>query len=73
MRPNIVTTQFRGLTDLTVLAKVKEGFVEGGFDGYTYLKRLEVVLRTLNAVRLASSESWCSPTPIRPVLRRHKT
>ena len=63
MRPNIVTTQFRGLTDLTVLAKVKEGFVEGGFDGYTYLKRLEVVLRTLNAVRLASSESTLQLSP----------
>lgn len=64
MRPNIVTTQLRGLTDLTVLAPVKEGFVEGSADNHTYLKRLEAALRTLNVARLVSSEGpHSSPFP----------
>ncbi len=63
MRPNIVTAQLRGLTDLTVLAAVKEGFVEGAADNLSYLKRLDAVLRTLNAARLASSESVLQPSP----------
>lgn len=50
-------TQLQGVTDLTVLARIKEGAVPGAFNVMPYVERLRRVLRTLNTVRQASRES----------------
>ncbi len=45
-------TQLGGSAELTLLAHVKPGFVEGTFGTHTYAYRLEALLKTLNAMRL---------------------
>lgn len=42
-------------TELTLLAPIRRGFIEG-VDGRTYLGRLQVLLRTLNAAVLSAPE-----------------
>jgi len=56
-------TSLQGVTDLTVLAKVKPGFVEGAFDPVTQLSRLQNVLNALNVMRRTSREVLLHPSP----------
>ncbi len=62
MRANILSTQLGGIANLALLAPVKAGFVEG-FETVTYARRLETLLKTLNAIRLASRESSLTKSP----------
>ena len=55
MEEQTKTRQLQGITDLTLLAPIKRGFIDG-IDSRTYLSRLKVLLRTLNAARLSSRE-----------------
>jgi deferrochelatase/peroxidase EfeB len=60
--PGYRTTQLQGISDLTVLANVKPGFVPDAFERETLAERLKRVLTTLNAVRQAR-ESSLRPSP----------
>jgi Dyp-type peroxidase family len=62
MRANILSTQLGGIANLALIAPVKPGFVEG-FETVTYARRLETLLKTLNAIRLASRESSLTKSP----------
>jgi Dyp-type peroxidase family len=62
MRPNTQSTQIGGIASLALLAPVKPGFVEA-FETVTYVRRLDMLLRTLNAMRLASRESALTKSP----------
>lgn len=50
------STQLAGVADLALIAPVKPGVVPGA-EGFTYAKRLQLLLRTVNAIRNASRES----------------
>lgn len=63
MRRDYAQTQLQGITDLTVIAKINDGFVEGAFDPCTYVERLRRLLAVLNAVRVNSRESAPYPSP----------
>lgn len=63
MRADYKTTGLQGITDLTVLARVKTGFVPDAFNTVTYADRLTRVLRLLNSVRQASREASLQPSP----------
>jgi Dyp-type peroxidase family len=56
MPVNFSSTELGGITNLALLATIKEGFVDG-LDTCSYVKRLELVLKTLNALALASREA----------------
>ena len=60
----IGASRFKGGAEdhLALLAPVKPGFVEG-FESVTYARRLEAVLKTLNAIRLATRESSLAAKP----------
>ena len=57
-------TALGGITDLTVLARIKPGFC-AGFETISHVERLQRVLKLLNALRQASRES---PTALPPGL-----
>jgi hypothetical protein len=63
MRPDYKTTHLAGITDLTVLARIKDGFVEGPFETETHVERLRRVLAVLNTFRQASREASLQPSP----------
>ena len=69
MRPNMLSTQLGGIANLALLAEIRPGFVEG-FETVTYHKRLELLLRTLNAIRLASRESALAKSPFPDLIGR---
>ena len=48
--------QLAGVADLALIAPVKPGVVPGA-EGFTYAKRLQLLLRTVNAIRSASRET----------------
>ena len=54
--PRTADVQLGGITDLNLIADVKQGFVDA-FETITYLDRLRRVLKTLNGLRLSSRES----------------
>lgn len=56
------STQLGGITNLTVLATVREGFVEG-FESQTHVQRLQMVLRTLNGIRQTVREATTQASP----------
>jgi deferrochelatase/peroxidase EfeB len=58
--PGYSSTQLQGISDLTVLATVKRGFVPGAFERETFAERLRRVLTALNLTRQA--REW-SPLP----------
>jgi len=62
MRPKMSSTQLGGIANLALLAPVRPGFVEG-FETVTYARRLELLLKTLNAIRLASREASLATNP----------
>ena len=69
MRPNMLSTQLGGIANLALLAEIRPGFIEG-FETVTYHKRLELLLRTLNAIRLASRESALAKSPFPDLIGR---
>ncbi|MEY4415531.1 MAG: hypothetical protein RIQ53_2824 [Pseudomonadota bacterium] len=58
-------TQLHGITDLTVLAELKPGLIDGIFDSRSPVWRLRRVLALLDAARHAARESdaWPGPLP----------
>ena len=58
------STQLAGVADLALMAPVKPGFVPGA-EGFTHAQRLKLLLRTVNAIRLAGRETplFDSPFP----------
>lgn len=66
------TTQLQGITDLTVLARVRTGFVPGAFNTVTYAHRLNTVLRVLNGVRQASREAALQRSPFADSIGRFR-
>lgn len=69
MRSNTWSTQLGGIADLALMAVVRPGFVEG-FETVTFVKRLELLLRTLNGIRLASRESQSTKGPFPDLVGR---
>ena len=61
--PDPRPTQQQGITDLTVLAAIKPGLVEGIVDSRSYAWRLQRVLESLDAARRASREADVLPSP----------
>ena len=59
------TTQLEGITDLTLMARIKPGLVEGNYETESYTERLRRTLGVLDAVRRKSRESlpFASPFP----------
>lgn len=61
--------QLGGITDLVLLADIKQGFVDA-LEVATYVDRLRKVLRTLNGLRLGSRESSAPASPYTDVVAR---
>lgn len=57
------STQLAGVADLALIAPVKPGVVPGA-EAFTYAKRLQLLLRTVNAIRSASRETPLYDSPI---------
>jgi len=66
-----VDTQLGGITDLTLLTPIKAGFVEAP-EPISYVARLRMVLRTINAMRMASREASDPPPPFTDVVTRFR-
>jgi Dyp-type peroxidase family len=64
-------TQLQGITDLILITPIRAGFVES-FEPISYVGRLRAVLKTLNALRLASRESTDPPSPFTDVVSRFR-
>ncbi|MBC7991648.1 MAG: Dyp-type peroxidase [Rhizobacter sp.] len=56
-----MSTQLAGIANLALLAPIKPGFVEG-YETLTYAKRLESLLKTLDAIRHATREAALEPS-----------
>ena len=56
-------TQLQGITDLTLLAEIRPGLIEGIFDSRSYAWRLRQVLTLLDAARRANREADELPNP----------
>lgn len=67
------TTSLQGITDLTVLSRIKPGFVPGAFNTFTYADRLTKVLRVLNVIRQASRESALQRSPFPDSIGRFRS
>ena len=63
-RPDTKSTELGGIANLALMAPVKRGFIPGA-DTVSYPRRLELLFKTLNAIRLGSRESsrYASPFP----------
>jgi Dyp-type peroxidase family len=57
------STQLAGVADLALIASVKPGVVPGA-EGFTYARRLELLLRTVGAIRRASREVPLFDSPL---------
>ena len=64
-------TQLGGITDLTLLTPIKAGFVDAP-EAITYVARLRMVLKTVNALRMAARESSNPPSPFTDVVARFR-
>ncbi|MBL8323329.1 MAG: Dyp-type peroxidase [Rubrivivax sp.] len=62
MRPDIKSTALNGTANLALVAPVKPGFIPGA-DTVTYARRLEVLLKTLMAIRVGGREMARFATP----------
>ena len=63
MQQGYKVTQLQGITDLTLTAPVKGGFVPGAFDTELHVERLRRLLTVLGAVREAAREAALQPSP----------
>ncbi|WP_077033174.1 Dyp-type peroxidase [Pelomonas sp. KK5] len=71
MSSSRLDTQLQGITDLTLLTPIKPGFVQA-YEQITHVARLRAVLKTLNALRLASRESAMPPTRYTDLVSRFR-
>lgn len=62
MQTDILSTELGGIANLALLAPIKPGFVDR-YETITYARRLELLLKTVNAIRLASRESALIKSP----------
>lgn len=67
------TTQLQGVTDLTVVARIKEGAVPGALNTFTYAERLRRVLKVLNSIRQAGREAALEASPFPDSVARFRT
>ena len=67
------STQLQGVTDLTLLAPIKQRFIDDTFDSESHRTRLEKVLTVLNLVRQASRESEIQPSPFADSIGRFRS
>ena len=63
------STQLRGITNLAVLAPVREGFVPG-FESISYVERLHRLLKALNNARLYAREAAPARSPFADTIGR---
>lgn len=56
-------THLQGITDLTVIAQIKPGLIEGIFESRSYAWRLRMVLHLLDAARRTSREADVQANP----------
>jgi len=68
-RPDTKSTELGGIANLALMAPVKRGFIPGA-DTVSYARRLELLFKTLNAIRLGSRESSRYPSPFPDALGR---
>ena len=66
------TTGLQGVTDLTVIATIKDGFVPGAYGRVSHLARLSRVLAALDAVRRAAREPALQPSPFADLIGRFR-
>ena len=66
------STQLQGVTDLTLLAPLKQSFIKDTFDSESHRTRLEKVLTVLNFVRQAR-ESEIQPSPFADSIGRFRS
>ena len=71
MTASRIDTQLGGITDLTLLTPIKDGFVDA-LETITCVDRLKAVLKTLNGLRLGSRESSNPPTLYTDVVSRFR-
>lgn len=55
MEPEITTEHLQGISDLTLVAPIKQGLIDT-LDTRTYATRLRAVLKTLHMLRQSSRE-----------------
>jgi Dyp-type peroxidase family len=67
------STQLQGVTDLTLLAPIKQSLITGTFESESHRTRLELVLTMLNLVRQASRESEIQPSPFADSIGRYRS
>lgn len=67
--PRTADVELGGITDLNLIADVKQGFVDA-FETITYVDRLRRVLKTLNGLRLSSRESSLTAAGFTDVVSR---
>jgi Dyp-type peroxidase family len=63
------STELGGIANLALLVPVKRGFVPNA-EGFSHVKRLETLFKTLNALRTVSRESSLSVNPFPDALGR---
>ncbi|WP_425261264.1 Dyp-type peroxidase [Rubrivivax sp. RP6-9] len=63
------STQLRGITNLAVLAPVRDGFVPG-FESISYVERLHRLLKALNNARLYTREAAPARSPFADTIGR---
>lgn len=64
MEPEITTKRLQGISDLTLVATIKQGLIRT-LDTRSYATRLRAVLKTLHMLRRSSREH----SLVRPLLR----
>ncbi|MBK6658670.1 MAG: Dyp-type peroxidase [Proteobacteria bacterium] len=67
------STELQGVTDLTVVARIKQGAVPGALNTFTYVDRLRRVLKVLNGIRQASREAALEASPFPDSVARFRT
>lgn len=67
------STQLQGVTDLTVVARIKQGAVPGALNTFTYVDRLRRVLKVLNSIRQAGREAALDASPFPDSVARFRT
>ncbi len=67
MKPDFASTHLDGITNLSLVATVKAGLVPGISESCSYLRRLELALKTLHGIRKASREQF-PPGPLTDVV-----
>ena len=67
---NYSQTRLQGISDLTVIARIKTGFVADALETCTYVERLRRMLKLLDAGRHANREASIDGTPFSDLVGR---